>query len=240
MCWTSARIPALSTPPANEPSATERVHGLLRARLIRGEMRPGAMVSLRTLAGEFGTSAMPVREAAGRLVSEGALEFVRNRGIRVPRMTRERLLDLTALRVFAETELVKRAAFLLPDEALQAARRADAAVNAAIAAGDAGAYMRANHAFHFGLYAAAASPVFFRLAESVWTQTGPVMSVVHASLSRLDYSDHHPRILEALARQDPAGAAEATRADIESGLDLIARAGFLTAPAGAAIDFAAA
>jgi len=228
----------VATPPANEPSATERVTARLRARLIAGGMRPGAMVSLRSLAAEFGTSAMPVREAAGRLVSEGALEFVKNRGIRVPPMTRERLFDLTAVRVFAETELVKRAAFAISAAALRAAAAEDRAVNAAIAAGDAAAYMRANHAFHFGLYRAAASPVFFRLAESVWTQTGPIMSVVHAGLSRLDYSDHHPRILDALARQDPAAAAEATRADIESGLDLIARSGFFTAPAGAAIDFA--
>ena len=190
----------------------------------------------RTLAPDLGVSAMPVREAAGRLVSEGALELVKNRGIRVPRMTRERLFDLTSVRVFLETELIKRAAFSLSDSALLQAERANSTLDSAIAAGDAAGYMGANHAFHAGLYTAAASPTMFRLAEGIWTQTGQFMSLVYEGIARLDYSDHHPRILDALRRRNPLDAAEAVRADIESGLDLIARAGFYTLPTAAPVD----
>jgi DNA-binding GntR family transcriptional regulator len=224
----------MSSPPANEPSAIERVTLTLRRRLILGDLRPGEMLSLRTLAPDLGVSAMPVREAAGRLVSEGALELVKNRGIRVPRMTRERLFDLTAVRVFLESELIKRAAFALPESSLFQAERTNSILDAAILAGDAPGYMRANYAFHAGLYRAAASPTLFRLAEGIWTQTGPFMSLVYEGIARLNYSDHHPRILDALRRRNPIDAAEAVRADIESGLDLIARAGFYTLPAGAA------
>jgi DNA-binding GntR family transcriptional regulator len=231
----------MSSPPANEPSAIERVALTLRRRLILGELRPGEMLSLRTLAPDLGVSAMPVREAAGRLVSEGALELVKNRGIRVPRMTRERLFDLAAIRIFLETELIKRAAFSLAESALKSAERTNSILDAAIAAGDAAGYMRANHAFHSGLYAAAASPTLFRLAEGIWTQTGPFMSLIYEGVARLDYSDHHPRILDALRRQSPLDAADAVRADIESGLDLIARAGFYALhPAAGLIDSAAA
>jgi DNA-binding GntR family transcriptional regulator len=217
--------------PTTEPTAIERTTQILRQRLITGDLRPGAMVSLRSLAQGLGTSAMPVREAVGRLVSEEALELVKNRGIRVPRMNRDKLFDLTAVRVFLETELIKRAAFSVTEQDIDVARRLNQAVDAAIAAGDAAAYMRANHRFHFCLYSAAASPVLHRLATGIWTQTGPFMSVVYAGLSRLDYSDHHPRILHALSHQDPAAAADALRADIESGLDLIAASGFFTAAA---------
>lgn len=224
----------MSSPPANEPSAIERVTLTLRRRLILGDLRPGEMLSLRTLAPDLGVSAMPVREAAGRLVSEGALELVKNRGIRVPRMTRERLFDLTAVRVFLETELIRRAAFSLTEPALLQAGRTNSMLDAAIAAGDARGYMRANHAFHAGLYGAAASPTLFRLAEGIWTQTGPFMSIVYEGIARLNYSDHHPRILDALRRRNALDAAEAVRADIESGLDLIARAGFYTPPSGTA------
>lgn len=227
----------MPSPPANEPSAITRVSEILRHRLVTGALRPGEMITLRTVAQELGTSAMPVREAAGRLVSEEALELVKNRGIRVPAMSRERLFDLTAVRVFLETELAKRAAFSISHSALNKAVKANRVVDSAIASGDAGAYMRANYEFHFAIYEAAASPTLVRLARAIWTQTGPFMSVVYAGLSRLDYSDHHPRILDALARRAPAEAAEAVRADIESGLDLIARSGFFTAPAtAAAID----
>jgi DNA-binding GntR family transcriptional regulator len=225
----------VASPPAKEPSAIARVTDILRQRLITGGLRPGEMTTLRTLAEELGVSAMPVREAAGRLASETALELVKNRGIRVPEMSRERLFDLTAVRVFLETELSKRAAFAITKQTLIKAESANQTVDGAIAADDAGAYMRANYEFHFTIYRAAASPTLLRLAEGLWTQTGPFMSVVYAGLSRLDYSDHHPRILDALSRRAPADAADAVRADIESGLDLIARSGFFTAPATAAL-----
>jgi DNA-binding GntR family transcriptional regulator len=217
-------------------TANGRVTDALRLRLIGGELRPGDMVSLRGLAQTMGVGVMPVREAVGRLVAEGALELVKNRGIRVPAMRRDRLLDLTAVRVFLETELIKRAAFQIAEPALEQARRDNDAVDAAIARGDAQGYMRANHAFHFGIYTAADSAVFQRLAETVWTQTGPFMRVVYAGIARLDYSDHHPRILDALARRDPAAASDACRADIESGLDLIARAGFVSLPGSVGVD----
>ena len=220
----------MPSPAPNEPSAIARITGILRHRLITGAMQPGAMVSLRSLAEELGVSAMPVREAVGRLVSEDALELGKNRGIRVPSMSRDKLFDLTAVRVFLESELVKRAAFHIEKAEQTQAKRDNDAVDAAIAKGDAGAYMRANYDFHFGIYQAARSPTFLRLAEGIWSQTGPFMSVVYAGLSRLDYSDHHPRILDALAARDPINAAEAVRADIESGLDLIARSGFFTSP----------
>ena len=193
-------------------------------------MQPGAMVSLRSLAEELGVSAMPVREAVGRLVSEEALELVKNRGIRVPAMSRDKLFDLTAVRVFLEAELAKRAAFQIRKVEHSRAKRDNAAVDAAIARGDAGAYMRANYEFHFGIYRAAQSPTYLRLAEGIWTQTGPFMSVVYAGLARLDYSDHHPRILDALDVRDAMAAAKAVKSDIESGLDLIARSGFFTSP----------
>jgi DNA-binding GntR family transcriptional regulator len=218
----------MPSPAANEPTSIERVSAILRRRLITGAMQPGTMVSLRSLAEDLGTSAMPVREAVGRLVSEDALELVKNRGIRVPAMSRERLFDLTAVRVFLEAELAKRAAFSIEKSALDKAKADNAVVDAAIATGDAAAYMRSNFDFHFGIYAAAGSPTYLRLAEGIWTQTGPFMSLVYAGLARLDYSDHHPRILAALAARDPLAAAEAVRSDIESGLDLIARSGFFT------------
>ena len=55
------------------------------------------------------TSAMPVREALARLVSERALEAGENRRIRVPALTPERACDLFRARVLVECELAVRA-----------------------------------------------------------------------------------------------------------------------------------
>ncbi|MFF4607591.1 GntR family transcriptional regulator, partial [Streptomyces sp. NPDC001339] len=58
----------------------DQVSHALRAALISGELRPGVVYSAPTLAGDFGISATPVREAMLDLAREGLVEPVRNKG----------------------------------------------------------------------------------------------------------------------------------------------------------------
>ena len=51
----------MTVPPSENLS--QRVYEVIRQKLILGELKPGAPLSIRTLAEEFGVSAMPVREA---------------------------------------------------------------------------------------------------------------------------------------------------------------------------------
>ncbi|MDE2912894.1 MAG: GntR family transcriptional regulator [Paracoccaceae bacterium] len=50
-----------------------KIYRTLKTRLIIGDVAPNDCVSIRKLAGEFGVSTMPVREALERLESENAL-----------------------------------------------------------------------------------------------------------------------------------------------------------------------
>ena len=59
-------------PESNLP-AHERIYRALRARIMHGLVEPGATMTLRGLAAEYGVSMTPVREAVRRLVAEGAL-----------------------------------------------------------------------------------------------------------------------------------------------------------------------
>lgn len=64
----------------NQTTLSQRVYDELHERLRQGALRPGTRLVNRTLAHELGTSTIPVREAIGRLVSEGLLEFTPGAG----------------------------------------------------------------------------------------------------------------------------------------------------------------
>src|SRR5215471_18882094 len=67
----------------------ERVYQELRDALYQGRFMPGEVLTIRSLAEALGTSAMPVREAIQRLVTENALTQLPNRTICVASLTQE-------------------------------------------------------------------------------------------------------------------------------------------------------
>src|SRR3954467_11455408 len=75
-----------------------RVYRALANGLKTGMFKPGEAVTLRTLATRLGTSAMPVREAVGRLIAERALVLLPNRSVIVPHMSRARFVELSETR----------------------------------------------------------------------------------------------------------------------------------------------
>ncbi len=61
----------------------ERVYRAVRERILGGAYGPGYRVVIDALAGEFGVSALPVREAIRRLEAEGLVVFRPNAGAQV-------------------------------------------------------------------------------------------------------------------------------------------------------------
>jgi DNA-binding GntR family transcriptional regulator len=74
--------------PLERAPLRERIHGVVRERIVRGGIPPGAAVRDWELAAELGASRTPVREALIRLVSDGLLESRAGRGFRVPPLVR--------------------------------------------------------------------------------------------------------------------------------------------------------
>jgi DNA-binding GntR family transcriptional regulator len=64
-------------------SLAAEAYGIVRNRILRGELSIGAVVSRRTLANELGMSFLPVSEALMRLEFEGLLESRPRAGTRV-------------------------------------------------------------------------------------------------------------------------------------------------------------
>lgn len=65
------------------PSRLDRAYAMIRSRIVDGRYGSGYPLVLAELAREFGTSAVPIHEAARRLEAEGYVEYHRIVGPRV-------------------------------------------------------------------------------------------------------------------------------------------------------------
>lgn len=90
----STKLPTPDRAPLPERlTLSDRVYGQVRARILGAELAPGEFIRETELKA-LGVSRTPIREALGRLASEGFLERIPHRGFRVPEEPIARLLDL--------------------------------------------------------------------------------------------------------------------------------------------------
>jgi DNA-binding GntR family transcriptional regulator len=206
--------------PIARETLQERVYRELRRALINGRFNPGQALTVSELAGSLRTSAMPVREAVARLVSEQALEAASNRSVRVPPVDAGRLADLLQARRVIEGTALELAAGRLTTEdfsALCAANEDYARIASRPSRHSLDAAFDANLAFHFRLYGACGSPVLTRIIESLWLQSGAlVRSAIEAfrSDSAVSAFHFHSQILDSLERGDVGAAKVALAEDI--------------------------
>lgn len=84
---------AASWPRPTVRTLADQVYHAVRARILGGELAPGEFIREKELAA-MGVSRTPIREALGRLASEGFLERIPHRGFRVPEESVQELLQL--------------------------------------------------------------------------------------------------------------------------------------------------
>jgi DNA-binding FadR family transcriptional regulator len=87
----SAGTPATRLRPV---SLREQAREALRARIVLGQIEPGEVRSVISLAEELGVSVTPVREAVMDLAHHGMVEVIRNRGFRVPQLSEHDLDEI--------------------------------------------------------------------------------------------------------------------------------------------------
>lgn len=116
-----------------EPGLAGRTYDLLRSAILEGRLPPGAPLSRRRLAEDFGVSPEPVGDALARLEAEGLVESRPRAGTRVRIATAEEIhgnyvlreaLETHSARLFAESASPKYRSRLLA-----AAARLDKAYN---------------------------------------------------------------------------------------------------------------
>jgi DNA-binding GntR family transcriptional regulator len=213
---------ARTDPPQTTTHA--RIGAALRRALMNGDYRPGQRLVVRSIAEQFRTSAMPVREALRQLVSEGALFDHANRGVIVPEAHVEVISDLTRVRCSIEGSAAMWAATTITEAELERVRTLDNGMKDRAARGAAADYLSLNREFHFAIYRAARSPVLLPIIERLWLRAGPWLNIMREEATLGMGLDHHAELIDALAKGDGEKARRAVAADISDAADIMLRA----------------
>ena len=204
---------------------TSMIYGQLKHGLMAGALKPGEMLTLRSISEKFGVSQTPVREALLQLVSERLLTMTPGKTICVPKLAPERLQELRDIRVRLEGMAVERAVQRITPEEIDVLQALHEDVRRSKAAEDMEATLRANYRFHFQLYAIADMPELMAIIEGLWAQSGPSQSFLYdRPFFHVGPVHPHERLLAALKNKDTAEAIRALEQDIVlHGVALMAR-----------------
>jgi DNA-binding GntR family transcriptional regulator len=156
----------------NQPlvqSMTSQLIVRFRDRILAGTYAPGAALRQDTLASEFGTSKIPVREALVQLQSEGLVDIFPNRGFQVRPLSSAELQEVFSLRMQVEPAAVARGAKLATPADHAAARQALDQLNQATAAGEFSSTGQLNRAFHLLLIVPRLQPVAAEILSRLHT-----------------------------------------------------------------------
>lgn len=227
----SDRHSALTSPAANDRKGAtssrgatrEQVDAAIRSGLLTGRFIPGKAVTIRGLATDLGVSPMPVREVLQRLAAENALEVKSNGRVQVPDMTPDRFDEVLKARLLLEPELAERSLEKLSKRDVKMLTAIDDEIDQCIISGDAEAYMRLNHAFHFHVYRASGSKVLLPLIDSLWLQFAPFMRTVYGRVGTAILVDQHKEAIRAIEQRDRDALRDAIMGDITDGMGLIGK-----------------
>lgn len=212
----ASKIPA-------DTSLRTQVYDSLRDALTAGRFTPGQKLSFRFIAGTLGVSLTPVREAVRRMVAEGAVEMRPNRSLRVPLMTRDKVLELRDIRLAVEGLAVEKAAALATRDEAARLRRIAADLMAARQRGDTVVDRQKIREFHFSLYAIARQPTLLRVIEGLWLQTGPYLNLLYPDfIASPRGPERRLRIIKAVQVHDAQTARREIEADIGDALTYVA------------------
>ena len=206
-----------------DTSLRAQVYESLREALTAGRFVPGQKLTFRFIASTLGVSLTPVREALRRLVAEGAFEMQPSRSVRVPLMTRMKVLELRDIRMAVEGLAAEKAAGQASRSQIAALRRVALEIATVRSRGDSATDRLKVREFHFTLYAMATQPTLLRVIEGLWLQTGPYMNLLYPDyVSQSRGPETRARIIRALQSRDAVAARREIENDIHHALSYVA------------------
>ncbi|WP_166968813.1 GntR family transcriptional regulator [Brevibacterium atlanticum] len=208
------------TETAGEPGVRigDQVFEAMQAKILSGEYPSGHRLRIRQLAAELGTSVMPVRESIARLEEVGLVETSPHRGGVVKAFTAEELLQIYAVRLLLEAEATVNGVAGLDADGRARLDEEFAAMESALADGDASTYLDHDEELLATIYSAGGNPVLVDTIRMLWLRCRAYKLVgARRALESGDLSpllEHQRRLMEAV----DAGDADAARTAAEQSL----------------------
>jgi DNA-binding GntR family transcriptional regulator len=207
----SAKVGA-SVSDSPEETMAWRVVGALRDDIVTMALKPGDVISESDIAGRYGVSRQPVREAFIKLSEAGLVEIRPSRGTFVMKISVREVANARFVREAIEANIAREAARLAGAADTARLRALVAAQRTAAAADDYWSFNEHDEAFHRAIADIVQCDYAWRVVESARIQTDRVryLSLPDASPMPLLISQHE-QVVERLEARDADGAEAAMR-----------------------------
>ncbi len=190
----------------------------LRNDILGGHYPAAAKLAIHHLRERYSIGASPLREALNRLVADGFVSLIGQRGFRVAPISIADLRDVTRLRIIFETEALRDSIAAGDDiweTGIVAAHHRLSKIDDLIST-NFHYWEERNAAFHDALVAACPSPRLLQFRQNLFDQHKRYRSLSHGQLlpTRNIPEEHREILAKALAR-DATGACAAVAAHIQ-------------------------
>lgn len=204
--------------------ASDRAYDAIRDLIVSGECRPGDRLRESDLAERIQVSRTPIREALRRLVAEGLIDFLPNRGAFVASWDDDDLIDIFEIRSVFEGFACNRAASRIEQSELVRLEELADAMEARYRGTAIGHFHIAllNNEFHHLLLVASRSRLLTTTVEGVLR-----VALIHRTFLRFSDRDmhrsfqHHREIIDAVRSGDGEWAESVMRSHIRAARDVI-------------------
>src|SRR5665647_3967185 len=184
-------------------SLRDRISESLSAAIISGELAPGTLVSVPTLASQFAVSATPVREAMLDLEQRGFVASVRNKGFRVTEVSEQDLREIVELRQLIEAPAMRQLAGSFPVETLPQWRALAEQIAVHADSANLTGFIESDRGFHLGLLGLYGNVRLVDMVHELRSQTRMVnLARMTKSDELLESAREHHLMLDLLERGD--------------------------------------
>jgi DNA-binding GntR family transcriptional regulator len=194
--------------PLDNRTLWEQVRDRLREDILAGSLEPGAELSEVALARDFGISRGPLREALGRLASEGLVTVTPRRGAVVTQLSRREFIDAYQVREALETLAVRLAVPLMSETEVAHLRELCELMARAATGGQVRLFFDTNNSFHEALVRGSRNRKLYELYRLLVGQMAPYLPRSLELRGNLEQSvAEHEAILAAVDARDAERAA---------------------------------
>jgi len=201
----------------------------LRTAILENEIKPGEWLRQEQVADKYGVSQTPVREALNDLASEGLVEHVPYRGVRVVEFTLQDVQDLYACRAFIEAVAARYAAQNMTAEELAEVKKVFGELEQHSGTQDVVEHRKLHRRLHQLIYAASRHPYLIHALDQMWAAYPTMMLANFPQTARgpipgrgTSARQEHRAIVRALHDRDAAQAERLMRQHVQATADSIA------------------
>lgn len=198
---------------------------VLRERIARQDIAPGAKLREHDLAEEFGVPRTRIREVFGALESRGLIERIPNRGAVVSRLELDQVFNLYDVRAVLEGLCVRQATENVASETWQEfVTLFGAPMDEFVKVGDFDAFLACYERFRRRFIECSRNPVAAQMLDSIYEKTHVVIRRIVILPGRAQTGLEEHRATVAAMRAGHAGEAERLkRANLEGAKEYLRR-----------------